>query len=92
MLGERAELAAGEAGAAEGVEAAAVGPFDGAEDVGAVAGTADGDQEVAGVGEVFELFDENAVEAFVVAPGEDVGGVVGEAEDAESALDRKSVV
>src|SRR5262245_49398180 len=81
LLGEGAELAAGEAGAAERLETVAVGPVDGLEHIGAVAGATDGDQQVAGTSQVLELLDKDAIEALVVAPGEDIGGVVGEAED-----------
>ena len=49
VLSERLELAAGEAGAAEGGEPIAIGPLDGAEDIRAVAGAADGDEEIAGI-------------------------------------------
>jgi len=83
---ELAQLAAGEAGAAEGLQAVGVAPIDGAEDVGAVAGPRDGDEQVTGAGEVLELFDEDAVEALVVTPGEDVGGVVGQAQHLQAPL------
>ena len=39
-----------------------------------------------GRGQVLELLDEDAIEALVVAPGEDVGRVVGQAEDAQPLL------
>ena len=39
-----------------------------------------------GLRQVLELFDEDAVEALVVAPGEDVRRVVGQAEDAQALL------
>ena len=72
LLGQRPQLAAGEAGAAEGSQVVPVGPLDGPQDVGAVAGAADGDEQVAGAGQVLELLDEDALEALVVGPGEDV--------------------
>ncbi len=83
---EAHEFSPGEAGAAERCHAVTVGPIDGAEDVRAIAGAADRNQEIAGVGQVFELFDEDAVEAFVVAPGQELGRVIGQAEDAEPFL------
>src|SRR5262249_9002953 len=46
LRGQGAQLAAGEAGAAERLQAVAVGPIDGAENVGAVARAADGNQHV----------------------------------------------
>ena len=85
MLGQRPQLAAAEAGAAERLQAVPVGPLDGPQDVRAVARAADGDEQVARAGQVLELLDEDAVEALVVAPGEDVRRVVGQAEDAQAA-------
>jgi len=80
------ELAATEASAAECLDAVAVGPFHGAKDVRTIAGAADGDQKVAGARQVLQLLDENAIEAFIVAPGENVGSVIGEADDAQPFL------
>ncbi|MFO0967552.1 MAG: hypothetical protein U0793_18490 [Gemmataceae bacterium] len=87
LFGHLAELAAVEAGDAEGVDAVGVGPLDGFEDVLAVARAADGDEEVARLPEVLELLDEDAIVAGVVGPGEDVRGVVREAEDLEALPD-----
>ena len=84
FLRQRPQLAAAEAGAAEGRQAVAVGPLHRAQDVGTVARAADGDEQVAGAGQVLQLLHEDAVEALVVAPGEDVRRVVGQAEDAET--------
>src|SRR4051812_5799998 len=86
LLRQVTQLAAGEAGAAKGLEAIAIGPFDGPQYVWTVAGPADGDEQIARTGQVLELLDEDAVEAFVVAPGEDIGRIVGEAQDAEPLL------
>ena len=47
LLGQAAQLAAAEAGAAERLQAVAVGPLDGPQDVRAVARAADGDEQVA---------------------------------------------
>src|SRR5262249_16224207 len=66
--------------------AVAVGPLPRRQHVGAVARAADGDEQVARRRQVLELFDEDAVEALVVAPGQDVRGVVGQAEDAQPPL------
>ena len=82
--GQGFEFAAGEARAADGRDAPAIGPFNRFKDVGAVAAAANGDEQIAGAGEILELFDEDAVEPLVVAPGENVGGVVGEAEHLEA--------
>ena len=81
-----AQLAAAEAGAAERLQPVPVGPLHRPQHVGAVAGAADGDQQVARAGQVLELLDEDAVEAFVVAPGQDVRRVVGQAQDAQAFL------
>ena len=82
----RLELAPAEAGDADGGHPLAVGPLDGLEDVGAVARARDRQQQVAGRGEVLELFDEDPVVALVVGPGHDPGGVVGQAQDLEPLL------
>src|SRR5262249_25559792 len=70
--------------AAESPDAVAVGPVDGAKDVRAVARATDGDEQVARARQVLELLHEDAVEALVVGPGQDVRCVVGQAEDAEA--------
>src|SRR5262249_38905606 len=80
LLGQLPKFPTGEARATERLEAVAVGPFDGAEDIGAVAGAANGNQQVGWGGEVFELFDKDPVEALIVGPGQDVRRVVGQAQ------------
>src|SRR5262245_57238883 len=86
VLRERLELAPREPGAAERSEAVLVGPVHGAKDVRAVSRAADGDEQISRAGDILQLLDEDAVEALVVGPGEDVGRVVGEAEDLEAFL------
>lgn len=81
VLGGVTEFAAGEAGAAEGGQSVPVGPFHGGQNVRAVTRAADGDQHVAWGGEVFQLFDKNSVEAFVVGPSQNVRRVVSQAEN-----------
>ena len=58
-----------------------VSPGDGLEDIGAVSRAGDREQDVTGRREVLQLFKEDAVISFVVCPGHDAGGVVGEAQD-----------
>src|SRR5207253_3531409 len=82
-LRQRSQLAAIKAGAAESLQAVAVGPFDCSQHVGTVARATDADEQVPGAGQVLELLDEDALKAFVIAPGKNVGRVVGQAEDAE---------
>ena len=71
---------------ADGGQAVVVGPGDGLEDVRAVSRSRDRQQDVAGRGEVLELFEEDPVVAFVVGPGHDAGRVVGQAQDLEPLL------
>src|SRR5579862_7660860 len=68
LLSQRQEFAAAEAGAAECFQAVTVGPLDGAQNIGTVTRTTDGNQHVARTGKVFQLFHEDALETFVVAP------------------------
>jgi hypothetical protein len=77
LLRERPQLASGKACAAEGAQIVAIGPVDGAQHVGAVAGAADGNEQVAGLRKVFQLLDENAVKPFVISPSKDIRRVVG---------------
>ena len=86
VMGERFELAAGEAGEAHGRQPLLVRPVDGLEDVGTVARARDGQQQVARRGEVLELLDEDPVVTLVVTPGQDCRRVVGQAEDFEPLL------
>ena len=86
MLGQGLELAAAEAGDAQGGHAVGVGPLDGSENVGAVARARDRQQDVAGRGQVLQLLDEDPVVSLVVAPCHDPGGVVGQAENLEPFL------
>ena len=85
-LGRRPQLAAAVTSQAERPQIVRIGPFDGPQDIRAVAGAADGNQQVAGRGEVFQLLDEDALKPFVVGPSENVGRVVGQAEDAQPRL------
>ena len=82
-LSEGAEFAAVAAGHGDGFAAHGVGCFDAAEDVGGVARTADGEEHVAGFGEVLELLGEDDVVADIVGVGRESGQVVVKAEDAE---------
>ena len=68
------------------VEAIFVGPGDGLEDIRAVSRTRDGEQNVAGRSEILQLLEEDPVVAFVIGPGHDAGGVVGQAQDLEPLL------
>ena len=86
VMGERFELAAGEAGDADGGEAVVIGPRDGLEDIRAVSRAGDREQDVTWGREVLELLEEDAVIAFVVCPGHDAGGVIGQAQDFEPLL------
>ncbi len=86
VLGQGLQFAAGEAGAAERRQLVAIGPLDGAENVRTVAGTADGDEQIAGTSKVLQLLDEDALEPLVVAPCEDIRRIVGQAEDADALL------
>src|SRR5205807_352479 len=79
-----AQLAAVVAGDPPGHKTMRVGPLDGVQDIGAVSAPADGQQRSAGRGEILQLFDEHAVEACVVSPREDIGGIIGEAEDPQT--------
>ena len=63
-----------------------LGPGDGLEDVGAVAGAGNRQQQIAGRGEILQLLEEDPVIPFVVGPGHDAGGVVGQAQDFEPLL------
>src|SRR5687768_3778989 len=85
-MGQRLQLAAGETRAAECLQAVAVRPIDGLQDVGAVARPTNSDQQIAWTREVLELLDEDAVETFVISPGEDVRRIVGKAQDAKTFL------
>src|SRR5262249_42898724 len=84
--GKPARAAAAEAGAAERQKPVAVGPLHRPQHGGAVAGAADGDEQVARPGQVLQLLHEDALEALVVAPGEDVRRVVRQAQDAQALL------
>ena len=53
-----------------------VGPFDCLQHVLAVPAATHGDQHIAGGSKVFELFDENAFESFVIGPCEDCGCIL----------------
>src|SRR6516162_11808081 len=76
LLGERPQLAATEAGAAECAQIVAIRPLDGLQNVGTVSGAADCDEQVARLSEILELLHKNAVEALIVSPSKDVGCVV----------------
>lgn len=86
VTGQLPQSPAAEAGAAEGVHLVAVGPLDGPQHVGAVARARDRHQHIAGASEVFQLLDEDPLEALVVGPGQNVRGVVGQTQDPQSRL------
>ena len=75
--------AAAVAGEADGGDADYLGLGDGSEQVLRVAGGRDGEEDVAGLGECFQLAGEDVVEAVVVAGGGEDGGVGGESNGAE---------
>lgn len=81
LLPQGLQLAARIAGNAPGRQPLPVRPLDGIQDVRAVAAAADGDQNIPRRGQVLELLDKDPVEAFVVAPRQDVGRIVGQTED-----------
>ena len=74
------ELAAVEAGHAEGRQPVAVGPIDGGQHIGAVARSADRHQQVARLAEIHQLLHEDLVVAAVVADGRQPADVVGQAQ------------
>ena len=78
ILGGRFEFAAVVGGDGECVEASAVGPLDGCQDVGAVAGTADGDGQIARLGVLHQLLEEDRIETHVVTQGGYPTGIVAE--------------
>src|SRR5207237_5238258 len=59
------------------------GPLHGAQHIGAVAGAADRDEQVAGTRQILQLLHKHTLKSFVVAPGENVRRVVGQTEDAQ---------
>ncbi len=71
------------AGEADGVDVHLFCLVEGFEDVGGVAGGGDGEEDVAGLAEGFDLALEDAVEAVVVAGGGEDGGVGGEGDGSE---------
>jgi hypothetical protein len=68
------------AGQSKGLHPVAVGPIDRLQHVRAVARPADGDQGIAGRGQIHQLLDEDLVVGQVVADRHDPTGVVGQAE------------
>src|SRR6516162_5938936 len=86
LLCESAQFAATEAGAAECAQVVAIRPLHGLKYVGTIAGAADGNEQIAGLCQVFELLDENAVKTFVVAPCQYVRRVVCQTQDAQPFL------
>src|SRR5262245_10956974 len=84
FLSDLAKLTAGKTGTAKSNQTMTIRPFRCANDIRAVAGTADRDQQIARVGEVFQLLGEDTIESLVVGPGEDVRRVVGETHNAEA--------
>ena len=79
-VGHLLELAAVEAGHAEGREPMAVGPIDGGQDIGTVARSADRHQQVSRLAEIHQLLHENLVVAAVVADCRQPADVVREAQ------------
>src|SRR6516225_2851186 len=86
LLGQRSELSAGEASAAECSQIMSIGPFDGPQDIRAVTRAANGNEQIAGAGQVFQLLDKYAIESLVVAPGQNVWRIVGQTENAQTLL------
>ena|ERR1700733_3188956 len=83
VVAERAHLAAVVAGEGDGGDAHFSGLMQGFEDVWGVARGGDGEEEVAGLAEGFELTGEDVVEAVVIAGSGEDGGVSGEGDGAE---------
>ena len=83
VIAEIAHLAAVVARVADGDEADLFCLMERVEDVGGVAGGGDGEEDVAGLAEGFDLAGEDTVEAVVVAAGGEDGGVGGEGDGAE---------
>src|SRR5262245_45745722 len=86
MLGQLLQFAAANARATKGCQTFAVRPLHGAKDVGAIPRAADGDEQIAVTGQVLELLHKNAIVTLVVRPRENVGSIVGEAQDLEPLL------
>src|SRR5258707_365772 len=86
VVRQRLQLAATKPGATERRKVVAIRPLDGLEDIWTVARAADGNEEIAGAGEILQLFDEDAIESFIVSPGQNIGRVIGQAENAETLL------
>src|SRR5712692_2498170 len=84
LLGELLQFAAAKARAAEGFQPVAIRPLHRHKDIGAIARPADGNEQIAGASQVFELLDEDALEPLVVTPSENIRRVVGQAEDAQA--------
>jgi hypothetical protein len=83
VVAEVAHFSAAGAGEADGDEVLLAGLVEGVEDVGGVAGGRDGEEDVAGLTEGFDLAGEDLIEAEVVAAGGEDGGVGGEGDGAE---------
>ncbi len=82
-VGEFLHDAAVVAGVGDGVEAEGAGDFEGLDAVFGVAGGGDGEEDVAGLAEGFDLALEDVVEGVVVADGGEDTGVGGEGNGAE---------
>ncbi len=86
VIAERAHGAAVVAGEGEGVQSHACGRFfEGVDEVGRVPGGGDGEEDVAGSAEGFELARKDELVAEVVAGGGEDGAVGGEGDGAERA-------
>src|SRR5208283_1114947 len=86
VVGQGLQLAAGEPRETNRRQPASIGPVDGLENVRAVAGTGDRQQQVAGRRQVLELFQEDPIIALVIGPGHDSRSVVREAQDLQPLL------
>ena len=82
-VGEGLHGAAVVAGVGDGVEAEGAGELEGPDAVLAVAAGGDGEEDVAGLAEGFDLALEDVVEGVVVADGGEDAGVGGESDGAE---------
>ena len=86
VMGQGLQLAAGEPRETDRGEPVAIGPVDGLENVRAVAGTGDRQQQVAGRRQVLELLQEDPIIALIVGPGHDSRSVVREAQNLQPLL------
>ena len=81
LLAKRFQLSTGISGDAPRGQPFSIRPFDGVQNIRTVSAAADRNQDIPFRGKVLQLLDENAIKTFVVTPGENIGGVIGQTED-----------